>query len=76
VLGTGTREERVAKIAGLSAAISSRTCELVQALTQGSATDALLAEWLAALDERRRGEVADPRKREWAPSVSNRRPTD
>jgi AcrR family transcriptional regulator len=59
VLGTGTRNERVAKAAGMSVAISSRTCELVQALTQGSATDASLAQRLAALDERRRGEIAD-----------------
>lgn len=59
VLGTGTRDERVTKAASMSAAISSRTCELVQALTQGSATDALLAQRLGALDERRRGEIAD-----------------
>jgi len=58
-LGTGTRDERVAKAAGMSTAISSRTCELVQALTQGSATDDLLARRLAALDERRRAEIAD-----------------
>ena len=59
VLGTGTRDERVAKAAGLSAAISSRTCALVQALTQGSATDGSLAQRLAALDEGRRGDIAD-----------------
>jgi len=59
VLGTGTRDERVTKAAGMSAAISGRTCELVQALTQGSATDDVLAQRLAALDERRRGEIAD-----------------
>ena len=59
MLGAGTREERVAKAASMSVAISSRTCELVQALTQGSATDALLAKRLAALDERRRAQVAD-----------------
>jgi len=59
VLGTGTQDERVAKAAAMSVAISSRTCELVQALTQGSATDESLAQRLAALDERRRGEVAD-----------------
>jgi len=58
VLGTGTRDERVAKAAGMSVAISSRTCELVQALTQGSASDDSLAERLAALDERRRAEIA------------------
>ena len=58
VLGAGTRDERVAKAAGMSAAISSRTCELVQALTQGSATDGSLAQRLSALDERRRGEIA------------------
>jgi AcrR family transcriptional regulator len=59
VLGTGTRDERVTKAASMSAAISSRTCELVQALTQGSATDDLLAQRLGALDERRRKEIAD-----------------
>jgi AcrR family transcriptional regulator len=58
-LGTGTRDERVAQAAGMSVAISSRTCELVQALTQASATDDLLAQRLAALDERRRAEIAD-----------------
>ena len=58
VLGTGTRDERVTKAASMSAAISSRTCELVQTLTQGSATDALLAQRLGALDERRRAEIA------------------
>ena len=57
-LATGTREERVAKAAGMSTAISSRTCDLVQALIQGSATDVALAQRLAALDERRRGEIA------------------
>ena len=58
VLGTGTRDERVAKAAAMSVAISSRTCELVQALTQGSASDDSLAQRLAALDERRRAEIA------------------
>ena len=58
MLGTGTRDERVAKAAGMSTAISSRTCALVQALTQGSATDGSLAQLLGALDERRRGECA------------------
>ena len=59
VLGTGTLGERVAKAASMSAAISGRTCELVRALTKGSATDARLAQRLAALDEGRRGEIAD-----------------
>jgi len=58
VLGTGTREERVAKAAGIVAAINGRTCDLFQALAQGAATDASLARQLAVLDERRRGEVA------------------
>jgi AcrR family transcriptional regulator len=58
VLGTGTRDERVAKAAAMSVAISSRTCELVQALTTGSASDDSLAHRLAALDERRRAEIA------------------
>jgi AcrR family transcriptional regulator len=58
VLGIGTRVERAAKAAGMSAAISSRTCELVQALTQGSATDASLAQRLAAVDKRRRVQIA------------------
>jgi AcrR family transcriptional regulator len=58
LLGTGTLEERVARAAGMSAAISSRTCELIQALLQGSAKDAVLAGRLAALDGRRRGEIA------------------
>ncbi len=70
VLGTGTREERVAGGASMSAAISSRTCELVQALTQGSATDALLAQQLGALDERRRAEVAG-----YFEQVASRAPT-
>ena len=70
VLGTGTRYERVAKAAGMSAAISSRTCELVQALTQGSATDDSLAQRLGALDERRRGEIAD-----YFEQVASRPPT-
>ena len=70
VLGTGTRDERVAHAASMSAAISSRTCELVQALTQGSATDDSLAQRLAALDERRRGEIADYFER-----VASRAPT-
>jgi AcrR family transcriptional regulator len=70
VLGTGTRDERVAKAAGMSVAISSRTCELVQALTQGSATDDSLAQRLAALDERRRGEIAD-----YFEQVASRAPT-
>ena len=70
VLGTGTRDERVTKAASMSAAISGRTCELVQALTQGSATDDLLAQRLAALDERRRGEVAD-----YFEQVASRAPT-
>jgi hypothetical protein len=42
----------------LSASISSRTCDLIQALIQGSATDTELARRLADLDERRRGEIA------------------
>jgi AcrR family transcriptional regulator len=58
VLGTGTREERVAKAAGMVAAINARTCDLVQALAQGAATDASLAQRLAVLDEGRRGDVA------------------
>ena len=70
VLGTGTRDERVAKAAGMSGAISSRTCELVQALTQGSATDGSLAQRLAALDQRRRGEIAD-----YFEQVASRPPT-
>lgn len=70
VLGTGTRDERVAKAASMSVAISSRTCELVQALTQGSATDASLAQRLAALDERRRAEIAD-----YIEQVASRAPT-
>ena len=70
VLGTGTRGERVTKAASMSAAISSRTCELVQALTQGSATDAFLAQRLCALDERRRGEIAD-----YIKQVASRAPT-
>jgi AcrR family transcriptional regulator len=70
VLGTGTSGERVTKAASMSAAISRRTCELVQALTQGSATDASLAQRLAALDERRRGEIADYFKQ-----VASRSPT-
>jgi AcrR family transcriptional regulator len=57
-LGVGTRRERVAKAARLSASISSRTCDLIQALIQGSATDTELARRLADLDERRRGEIA------------------
>jgi AcrR family transcriptional regulator len=70
VLGTGTRGERVTKAASMSAAISSRTCELVQALTQASATDASLAQRLAALDERRRGGIAD-----YFQQVASRPPT-
>ena len=70
VLGTGTRDKRVTKAASMSAAISSRTCELVQTLTQGSATDALLAQRLSALDERRRGEIAD-----YFEQVASRPPT-
>jgi AcrR family transcriptional regulator len=70
VLGTGTRDERAAKAASMSAAISSRTCELIQALTQGSATDASLAQRLGALDERRRGEIAD-----YFQQVASRPPT-
>jgi AcrR family transcriptional regulator len=70
VLGTGTRDERVTKAASMSAAISSRTCELVQALTQGSATDDLLAQRLGALDERRRKEIAD-----YIKQVASRAPT-
>ena len=70
VLGTGTLGERVAKAAAMSAAISGRTCELVQALTQGSATDALLSQRLAALDQRRRAEVAD-----YFEQVASRAPT-
>ena len=70
VLGAGTLGERVAKAAGMSVAISRRTCELVQALTQGSATDTLLSQRLAALDERRRGEIAD-----YFEQVASRAPT-
>jgi AcrR family transcriptional regulator len=69
-LGIGTRVERAAKAAGMSAAISSRTCELVQALTQGSATDASLAQRLAAVDKRRRVQVAD-----YFEQVASRAPT-
>ena len=57
VLGVGTRRERVAKAARMSAAISARTCDLLQALIQGAATDTGLAERLGDLDERRRGEI-------------------
>ncbi|MEO7421251.1 MAG: helix-turn-helix domain-containing protein [Ornithinibacter sp.] len=56
-LGVGTRRERVAKAARMSAAISSRTCALNQALIQGAATDIDLARCLADVDERRRGEI-------------------
>ena len=70
VLGTGTSDERAAKAASMSVAISSRTCELVQALTQGSATDASLAQRLAALDERRRAEIAN-----YFEQVASRPPT-
>lgn len=56
-LGVGTRGERVAKAASMSAAISARTCDLIQALIQGSATDTVLAQRLGDLDERRRGEI-------------------
>lgn len=70
VLGAGTRGGRVTKAASMSAAISSRTCELVQALTQASATDASLAQRLGALDERRRREIADYFKQ-----VASRPPT-
>ncbi|MDQ6947406.1 MAG: TetR/AcrR family transcriptional regulator [Actinomycetota bacterium] len=56
-LGVGTRRERVAKAASMSAAISARTCDLIQALIEGSATDTELAQRLAELDERRRGEI-------------------
>jgi len=56
-LGVGTRKERVAKAAGMSAAISARTWDLVQALIQGSATDTELARRRADLDERRRREI-------------------
>lgn len=56
-LGVGTGKERVAKAARMSAAISARTCDLVQALIQGSATDTELARRLAELDERRRREI-------------------
>ena len=58
LLGTGTPAERVAKAAQMSVAISGRTCELVQALIQGGATDATVAGRLADLDVRRRVEVA------------------
>ncbi len=57
-LGVGTRGERVVKAASMSAAISARTCDLIQALIQGSAADTELAQRLADLDERRRREVA------------------
>lgn len=56
-LSSGTVSERVAKAASMSAEISGRTCELVQALTQASVTDANLAQRLGALDERRRREI-------------------
>lgn len=58
-LGVGTVRKRVAKAAALSAAISRRTCGLVLALAQGSVTDPGLAQRLAELDARRRGQVAD-----------------
>ena len=70
MLGTGTRDERATKAASMSAAISIRTCELVQALTQGSAADASLAQRLGALDARRRGEIAD-----YFQQVASRSPT-
>jgi len=57
-LGSGSPEERASKAAGLASAISSRTCDLIQALAQGAATDDSLAQRLAALDERRRDEIA------------------
>jgi AcrR family transcriptional regulator len=56
-LVVGTRKERVAKAARMSGAISTRTCDLIQALIQGSATDTALAKRLTDLDERRRGEI-------------------
>jgi len=57
-LGSGALDQRVANAASMSVAISSRTCELVQAVTHGAATDAALAQRLASLDERRRREIA------------------
>ena len=57
-LGVGTLRERVANAARMSAAMSSRTCNLIQALIQGSAADVELARRLAELDERRRREIA------------------
>jgi len=57
-LGSGGRDQRAGKAASMSAEISSRTCALVQALTQGAATDAALAQRLALLDERRRRDIA------------------
>lgn len=57
-VSSGTLAERVGKAAALSSAISGRTHGLVRALTQGAATDPLLAQRQTALDERRRGEVA------------------
>lgn len=70
LVGVGTHEERVAKAAALSVTISARTCELIQALTQGSATDPALAQRLTELDERRRGEVAH-----YFQQVASRAPT-
>ncbi|MFN8127118.1 MAG: helix-turn-helix domain-containing protein [Candidatus Nanopelagicales bacterium] len=57
-LAVGTREQRVAKAASMSTAISARTCDLVRALLHGATTDSTLAERLTALDARRRGEIA------------------
>lgn len=57
-LAVGTREQRVAKAARMSAAISARTCDVVRALVHGATTDSTLAQRLVELDARRRGEVA------------------
>jgi len=70
-LSHGTREERVAKAVSMSVSISRRTCELVQTLTQASATDTVLAGRLTALDQQRRGETAG-----YFEEVASRAPTD
>jgi AcrR family transcriptional regulator len=57
-LTSGNLSERVIKAARMAATISGRTCDLVRALTQGASADAALAQKLADLDARRRGEIA------------------
>ena len=57
-LTSGSRSERVIKAARMAATISERTCDLVRALIQGASANAALAQKLADLDARRRGEIA------------------